>query len=462
MNKKYWAILILAGVALCLAAVPRNLVVVEVATRTSCPACYAAAVACNALLSNGHPVAIIKNHTGDPFANVYSSARNAFYTYPGTPTAWFDGLNRSVGGATYDAYLTKVNERMQVASRYTVSATGGTEGGVFTAQVTVAKTEPDTNSNLKLHAVLTESHIPYVWSIFTTVENVNRLMIPDQNGSAITLNTGQETTVNLSFTPNPSWVTAKCELIFFLQNMTSKEILQGIKYSFTDLFYHPQIASPESALAFGEIYAGASATGQLVLQSTGNDTLFISGAEFFQADPAFSVVAGSLPGHILPGEQATLEISFNPPAAGAYSDPLYIHNDSENLPLLKFSLSGTVLWAPPETPRNLVLAMSAGSAQLSWDAVTQDLAGLPVVPDYYLVWVADDPSEEFLLHGLAVDPDYLQPLIGIAAPKMFYRVTALLLSRGGIVDGGRQAWLARSLRPGLSQSEVARLLRTLY
>lgn len=66
MNKKYWAILILAGVALSLAAVPRNLVVVEVATRTSCPACYAAAVACNALLSNGHPVAIIKNHTGGP------------------------------------------------------------------------------------------------------------------------------------------------------------------------------------------------------------------------------------------------------------------------------------------------------------------------------------------------------------------------------------------------------------
>lgn len=219
--------------------VPRNLVVVEVGTGTWCVYCPGAAMGCHELLQNGHAVAIIKNQQGDSYANVYSNARNTYYNITGYPTAFFDGLNPFVGGSPtqsmYSSYLPKVNARLAVPSHFTISAQGAQVGNQFQVAVTVSKPEADTNTNVRLHAVLTESNIPQVWFNQTTVENVNRLMTPDQNGTPIFLDTGGTTTVNLSFTPNTSWNIANCEMVFFLQNQTTKEILQGVKYSLAGL-----------------------------------------------------------------------------------------------------------------------------------------------------------------------------------------------------------------------------------
>lgn len=64
------------------------------------------------LIANGQPVAIIENHTGDSFANVYSNARNSYYNPSGVPTAYFDGLNAVIGGdhtqSMYSDYLPRV------------------------------------------------------------------------------------------------------------------------------------------------------------------------------------------------------------------------------------------------------------------------------------------------------------------------------------------------------------------
>ncbi|HPW25188.1 MAG TPA: hypothetical protein PLR70_05200, partial [Candidatus Syntrophosphaera thermopropionivorans] len=207
--KRFLSIFLIVWAGIFLYAVPRNLVVVEVATGTWCQYCPGAAMGCHDLLNNGHPVAIIKNHNGDSFANVYSNARNSFYGVSGFPTAFFDGLNPTVGGSNsssmYSNYLPKVNARMQVPSHYTISAVGTQSNNQFQVTVTVTKPEDDTNTNIKLHAVLTESNIPFVWFNQTTVENVNRLMIPDQNGTPVNLNTGESTTINLTFTPDASW-----------------------------------------------------------------------------------------------------------------------------------------------------------------------------------------------------------------------------------------------------------------
>jgi len=180
------SLLLLLGLVATVSAVPRNLVVVEVGTGTWCGYCPGAAMGCHDLLQNGHAVAIVKNHNGDPYANTYSNARNSFYGITGYPTAFFDGLNSSVGGSStasmYSNYLPKVNARLAVAAKYTLAAVGNAAGNAagnsYTAVVTVAKPEADTNTNVKLHAVVTESHIPQVWFNQTTVDNVNRLWSP--------------------------------------------------------------------------------------------------------------------------------------------------------------------------------------------------------------------------------------------------------------------------------------------
>ena len=57
----------------------------------------------------------------------------------------------------------------------------------------------------------------------------------NENGTPVDLINNNFIDVPLSFTLNPSWVTDKCQLSAFIQNLDTKEILQGDKVWVTDL-----------------------------------------------------------------------------------------------------------------------------------------------------------------------------------------------------------------------------------
>ena len=350
--KHFLSITLIVAIGVCAYAVPRNLVVVEVATGTWCQYCPGAAMGCHDLLNNDHPVAIIKNHGSDSFANVYSNARNSFYGVSGFPTAFFDGLNPTVGGSTnnsmYSNYLPKVNARMQVPSHYTISAVGAQSGSQYQISVTVTKPENDTNTNVKLHAVLTESHIPFVWFNQTTVENVNRLMIPDQNGTSVNLNTGESTTINLTFTPDASWNIANCEMVFFLQNMSTKEILQGVKYSLSGLIGAYPVSLDH--IDFPMTYIGSSSTVPITitnfLSETATGTISISNSAFSSSVSDFNI----------PGTQSiSVDVTFTPISATTYTGTLTITSNLYNHPVINIPLSGTGFINHEPTVSNVVI-----------------------------------------------------------------------------------------------------------
>ena len=54
-------------------------------------------------------------------------------------------------------------------------------------------------------------------------------MAPDQNGTVMNFSSDDVRVASLSFTKNSGWPTSNCELVVFLQNNSSKEILQGFK-----------------------------------------------------------------------------------------------------------------------------------------------------------------------------------------------------------------------------------------
>ncbi len=338
MKRTLLVLMALLGIMAALLAVPRNLVVVEIGTGTWCQFCPGAAMGAHDLLNNGHAVAIVKNHNGDAYANVYSNARNSFYGISGYPTAWFDGLNPSVGGSgtqsMYSNYLPKVNTRLAVASHYSISALGAQVGGEYQVTVTVSKPEADTNTNVKLHAVLTESNIPQVWFNQTTVENVNRLMIPDQNGTLVTLDTGETTTVNLTFTPNASWNVANCEMVFFLQNMTSKEILQGVKYSLAALVGAYPVS--HQTLEFPDVYVTGTTTIPMTItnfaSTTATGTIAIDNPVFSASQSNFSIPAA---------QSVVVNVSFTPTAAQDYTGNMTITSNLYNHPNITIPLSGT-------------------------------------------------------------------------------------------------------------------------
>jgi len=189
------------------------------------------------LYEAGDPVAPIAHHSGDSYQNAYSTARISFYGITGFPTVKFDGVLSAVGasGNMYPGYLAKVNQRMAIMSDFTIGLNGFSDGNDFTVIASVENVNPYTGSDVYLHFAFVESHIPENWGGLSEVNFVNRLMLPDQNGTLLDFSDKESETVLYEFTIQSSWITDKSHLIAFIQDMTSKEILQGFIVGIPDL-----------------------------------------------------------------------------------------------------------------------------------------------------------------------------------------------------------------------------------
>ncbi|MDD4310040.1 MAG: FlgD immunoglobulin-like domain containing protein [Candidatus Cloacimonetes bacterium] len=350
MKKSLLIFLLLIGLLSALSAVPRELVVVEIGTGTWCGYCPGAAMGAHDLLSNGHPVAIVKNHNGDTYANTYSNARNSYYAITGYPTARFDGLNPSVGGSAtqsmYGTYLPRVNARLAVPSHYTLTAAGSISGNDYMVIVNIAKPEEDSNPNVVLHACLTQSNIPVVWGNQTDVDNVNRLMMPDQNGTPVNINTGEETSVSINFTTLAAWPLENLELVIWLQNTVTKEILQGKKYALNALPTGGAVST--DMLIFPDTSINSTNTMPLTLANFGSTP--VTGSISID-NPAFSSSASTF---TLPAASATtVNVSFNPSIAQVYDGTLTITSNFPDNPVIQVMLSGLAFSNTPPVVTNV-------------------------------------------------------------------------------------------------------------
>jgi len=353
MKKLLFIFLLLIGVISLLPALQRELVVVEIATGTWCGYCPGAAMGAHDLLQNGIDVAIVKNHNGDTFANTYSNARNTYYGVTGYPTAFFDGLNPVVGGSAsqsmYSQYLPRVNARLAVPSHYSISAFGVGSGTNWTVIVNVSKPEADANTNVVLHSSLTQSNIPYNWGNQTTVENVNRLMSPSQNGTPISLNTGESTSVTLNFTTQSAWPLADLELVLWLQNTTTKEILQGTKYALSEL--PPADPVSTDMLIFPDTSINTTNTMPLMFANMNN---YAINGTITSDNPAFipSVSTITIPA----SSSQTISVNFSPTAAQVYNGVLTINSNFPNNPQLTVMCTGTAFSNTPPSVSNVTVS----------------------------------------------------------------------------------------------------------
>lgn len=227
------------------AQVQRDQVVMEIGTGTGCPYCPGAAMGAEDLLEAGCHVAVIEYHNynpgSDPFYNAFAAARcGTYYGITGYPTAFFDGVLNYVGGSNsqslYSTYLPIYTQRYAVASPLTIDMTGSNTGNSYTINLTINKVSSITATDLRAHLVLTESKIPYSWQGQDTINDAERLMIPDANGTAISFASGNTVTLTLNFTKDASWVTNNCQLIAFVQDNSTKECLNATKKMLNALY----------------------------------------------------------------------------------------------------------------------------------------------------------------------------------------------------------------------------------
>lgn len=218
--------------------VDRDKVVVEIATGTWCQYCPGAAMGAEDLVANGKEVAIVEYHGGDEYENSSGLSRISYYSVSGYPTAVFDGLLKVVGGdhtqSMYSQYLPKYNQRIAVPSSFTIDVQGENTCLVnYNLTITVNRLEAVTGT-LRLHVAVTESDIQESWQGMSELQWVERMMVPSQSGTLLDFSSGDTQVINLSFTVDDSWVRENSEVTIFIQNATTKEILQGIKRNMTD------------------------------------------------------------------------------------------------------------------------------------------------------------------------------------------------------------------------------------
>lgn len=175
-------------------------------------------------------MAVIENHNGDSLANVYSNARNTYNGITGYPTVKFDGILSHVGGGSsslYGTFLPKVNQRNAVMCNFSIDAGFQHTGNNYHATVVITKVAPYSGTNLKLRVVIVESHLDINWGLGPDVNSVNRLMVPNATGTTVDFSSGDVQTIELDFVMSGGWAAENCEIIAFLQDDSSKEVLQA-------------------------------------------------------------------------------------------------------------------------------------------------------------------------------------------------------------------------------------------
>ena len=219
--------------------VDRDKVVLEIVTGTWCYYCPGAAMGAEDLIANDKEVAVIEYHNGDDYTNSYGSSRQSYYGITGIPTAEFDGIVEVGGGnhttSLYPTYLQKYNQRIAIPSSFTIEIEGSNSGMTdYEVNITVTKVATVSSTNLVLHFALTESEIMENWQGMNKLDFVERLMWPNQYGTALDFSSSDVIEITASFTMQPSWVNEHCEVVAFIQDPSTKEIFQGAKAEIMD------------------------------------------------------------------------------------------------------------------------------------------------------------------------------------------------------------------------------------
>jgi hypothetical protein len=198
---------------------------------------------------------VISYQTSGPYTNTSATARYAYYGSPGTPDVRLDGNFDVLGGihsgTMYPVYRDHFDTRKTVASPLDIGLNATYDSsarqGVLTA--VLRNTTGNTVSG-QLQVVIVERSIYYPWQGLDSLYTVERNMLPNASGEAVTIPAGDSLTKTRNFTIDPSWVDAKCDFVVFVQNNSTKEIYQGARTALrpapeiTYLKYRPVLPLP--------------------------------------------------------------------------------------------------------------------------------------------------------------------------------------------------------------------------
>lgn len=244
MKKISLSLILFLTLATAMAQIARQMVVLEITTCTGCYYCPGAMLGAEDLLANGKHVAVIEHHNNaqanDVFSTTASLARCSHLGYGGSnPYAFFDIRKTFNGGdhleSVYSSYLPLYNIRIAKGSPVKFSMELTNSGNNYTSNVTIQKVSSINQCEMRMYFVVTQSHIAYNWEGQDHLSFVNRMMLPDANGTLVDFTASNTVNFTMNFTLNSTWPPEDCEVVVFLEDVTNLEILNGFKRALVDL-----------------------------------------------------------------------------------------------------------------------------------------------------------------------------------------------------------------------------------
>jgi hypothetical protein len=159
----------------------------------------------------------------NPYTTPLGSARFSSYGFSGTPSVIFDGVSPYVGGAAsgsmYSTYQPTVAARRTVSSPLVMAASYKIRGDQVTITLDASLTAAVAAGNTVQFLVCLDGYHGHPNLVMSTL--ASEVFTP--------VSSGQSQQVTRTFTLDPAWSTSQLSLIMFVQNNTTKAMLQAIK-----------------------------------------------------------------------------------------------------------------------------------------------------------------------------------------------------------------------------------------
>jgi len=270
----------------------RNFVLIEKGTGTWCVYCPGAAMGLHDLHNAVNDVAIIAYHYNDTYQTQDALDRISYYGITSYPTVVFDGGNIMAGGnanqSLYSSYRPVYDAKAAIQAIHTLDVEVTKDGPTdYSATIEVEQLAGIYPGPFALFGVVTESAIMENWQNQNRLDHVFRSIHPSSAGTPVNFSTSNTFNTTLSFQIPATWVKDNCEFIVFLQDLTTRKVMQAALVDLSTIIgieerLVPQVVvRPNPATDYVSIYASGlmninvvTMTGQTVLQAnaSGDDT----------------------------------------------------------------------------------------------------------------------------------------------------------------------------------------------
>jgi hypothetical protein len=206
-------------------------VLVEYFTAVTCAPCTTTWTVLDTLTQfySAESLAIIRYYPdpGDPFYQSEAASIQGYYGAYFYPWAFFDGPD-DVFGSYPEQYTAKIESLLAVPSPLDMNLavaydTLSREGAAVCCMMA---TDSVSGSDLYLRYALVESELPYGGAMHN---QVLRAAFPSALGTPIEIGQGETCGDTVTFTLDSLWQPENCDLVAFIQNQPTKEVIQSIR-----------------------------------------------------------------------------------------------------------------------------------------------------------------------------------------------------------------------------------------